>query len=167
MDLSKPVVSLYAGATWPAKKWFPERFASLADKVKTELDSQVLFFKSQEDSELINSIKEKSLYDHFYLNNYDIRRTAALIAFVNVFVSNDCGLMHLAPAVGTKTIGLFGPGENNMWFPYKIEDGCISLRKHVPCHPCHLDYCDKLDCWKLLEVDEVLEKINYLLNVNQ
>jgi lipopolysaccharide heptosyltransferase II len=162
IDLSKPVVGLYAGATWQAKKWFPERFASLADKVKQELNSQVLFFKSQEDTELINFIKEKSLYNHFYLNNYDIRTTAALLDFVNVFVSNDCGLLHLAPAVGTKTIGLFGPGEDKMWFPYSIGDGCISLRKHVPCHPCHLDYCDKLDCWKLLKVEEVFEKINYL-----
>jgi len=74
-------------------------------------------------------------------------------------------LMHLAPAVGTKTIGLFGPGENDMWFPYNVEDGFISLRKNVPCHPCHLDYCDKLDCWKLLEVEEVLEKIKSGLGI--
>jgi ADP-heptose:LPS heptosyltransferase len=167
VDLNKNVVGIYPGATWQAKKWFPERFASLADKVKTTLCSQVLFFKSQEDTELISSIKEKTLSDHFYLDNYDIRTTAALLAFVNVFVSNDCGLMHLAPAVGTKTVGLFGPGENNMWFPYSLKDGCISLRKHVPCHPCHLDFCDKLDCWKLLEVEEVLEQIKHLLNFNQ
>ena len=164
IDSSKKIVGIYAGATWQAKKWFPEKFASLADKVKTDLGLQVLFFMAQEDAELINSIREKSLYDHFYLNNYDIRKTAALLTFVNVFVSNDFGLMHLAPAVETKTIGLFGPGENSIWFPYNEEDGSISLRKDVPCHPCHLDYCDKLDCWKLLEVEEVLDKVNYLLH---
>ena len=166
IKINKPIVGLYAGATWPAKKWFPEKFASLADKIKIELGSQVLFFRSQEDTELINSIKEKSLCHHSYLYNYDIRTTAALLTFVNVFVSNDCGLMHLAPAVGTKTIGLFGPGEDKMWFPYSIKDGCISLRKDIPCHPCHLDYCDRLDCWKLLKVEEVFDKISYLLSFN-
>lgn len=56
---------------------------------------------------------------------------------------------------------LFGPGEENIWFPYAAKEGHMALRKDVPCHPCHLDFCNRqgegyMECMKLLSVDEVL-----------
>jgi ADP-heptose:LPS heptosyltransferase len=77
--------------------------------------------------------------------------------------------MHIAAAVGTKTIGIFGPGEEHIWFPYvppfyPLSAGHTALRKDVPCHPCHLDYCNRegegyMECMKLLGVKEVFEEV--------
>ena len=76
--------------------------------------------------------------------------------------------MHISVAVGTKTIGIFGPGEENIWFPYvpPYYDGSdhVALRKDVPCQPCHLDFCNRkedeyMECMKLLSVEEVFEEI--------
>jgi ADP-heptose:LPS heptosyltransferase len=83
-------------------------------------------------------------------------------------VANDAGPMHIAVAVGTPTIGIFGPGEEDIWFPYDSADGHRALRKDVPCHPCHLDFCDRqgdgyMECMNLLSVDEVLHAIKSLL----
>jgi len=69
--------------------------------------------------------------------------------------------MHIAAAVGTPTIGLFGPGEDAIWFPYPQQGGHLALRKEVPCHPCHLDVCNRagngyMECMKLLTVEEVV-----------
>ena len=68
--------------------------------------------------------------------------------------------MHIAAAVGTPTIGIFGPGEEQIWFPYAPHQGHRALRKDVPCHPCHLDFCNRtgdgyMECMKLLSVEEV------------
>jgi ADP-heptose:LPS heptosyltransferase len=77
--------------------------------------------------------------------------------------------MHIAVAVGTPTIGIFGPGEENIWFPYTTAypDGSskhIALRKDVPCHPCHLNVCNRagdeyMECMKLLSVGEVYDAV--------
>jgi ADP-heptose:LPS heptosyltransferase len=77
--------------------------------------------------------------------------------------------MHIAAAVGTPTIGLFGPGEENIWFPYTpaFPGGApkhIALRKDVPCHPCHLNVCNRtgneyMECMKLLSVNEVFNAV--------
>ena len=75
----------------------------------------------------------------------------------------------LAAAVGTPTIGLFGPGEENIWFPYTpaFPGGSsknIALRKDVPCHPCHLNVCNRtgsgyMECMNLLSVSEVFNAV--------
>jgi len=79
-------------------------------------------------------------------------------------VSNDAGPMHIAASVGTPTIGLFGPGEEQIWFPYDSGEGHRALRKDVSCHPCHLDFCNRtgggyMECMKLLTVDEVTSAV--------
>ena len=98
-----------------------------------------------------------------------LRQLAALYAAAEVVVSNDAGSMHIAAAVGTPTIGLFGPGEEDIWFPYDAAAGHTALRKDVPCHPCHLDVCTRegegfMECMKLLTVDEVTRAVEAALN---
>jgi ADP-heptose:LPS heptosyltransferase len=73
--------------------------------------------------------------------------------------------MHIAAAVGTPTIGLFGPGEEDIWFPYDPAKGHRALRKDVPCHPCHLDHCNRtgtgyMECMQLLTVDDVAAAVD-------
>jgi ADP-heptose:LPS heptosyltransferase len=108
---------------------------------------------------------EQSIADIKVLPVLPLRQLAAVIAQCRVFVSNDAGPMHIAAALGVPTIGLFGPGEEYIWFPYSGEDGHRSLRKDVPCHPCHLDFCNRegegfMECMKLLKVEEVFEAVS-------
>ncbi|MCC6398985.1 MAG: hypothetical protein IT282_18370, partial [Bacteroidetes bacterium] len=89
---------------------------------------------------------------------------AALYAVSAAVLSNDAGPMHIAAAVGTPTIALFGPGEENIWFPYEASEGHRALRKDVHCHPCHLDFCNRtgdgfMECMKLLQVEEVVSAV--------
>ena len=163
VDIKSRMIGIYPGATWPAKRWFPEKYAALADLLFSRLDAQVIFFQGKNDEKIIQQIIAESKRSHFYLDTHNLRITAALIDSLDLFISNDCGLMHIAPAVGTKTIGLFGPGEDDIWFPYSREDGHVAIRKEIWCHPCHLDFCDRMDCWKLMEMGEILETAERLL----
>ena len=92
-----------------------------------------------------------------------------MISCCSVFVSNDAGPMHIAAALGVPTIGIFGPGEDFVWFPYDPSAGHTPLRKDVPCHPCHLDFCNRagdgyMECMKLLAVSDVFAAVERALS---
>ncbi len=169
IDPGKAIVALHPGATWPAKMWPIERFAELIDLLKAKLDVQVVVTRGPGDAAIKEKISRQAVGNAVFLNVLPLRQLAAILSSVSVFVANDSGPMHIAVAVGTKTVGIFGPGEENIWFPYTpphydASAGHIALRKDVPCHPCHLDYCNRegegyMECMKLLGVKEVFEEI--------
>jgi ADP-heptose:LPS heptosyltransferase len=169
IDFSRPIVALHSGGTWPSKIWDAEKFAALADMLVAKLGAQVLLTAGPGDLKIIGKVNNKSTRGHLRLPVMPLRHLAANLFHCSVFVSNDCGPMHIAVAVGVPTIGIFGPGEENIWFPYTPEfsggsSKNIALRKNVSCHPCHLNVCnrlgeDNMECMKLLTVDEVFKAV--------
>ncbi len=169
IDPDRPTVGLHPGATWPAKMWPAERFAELIDLLNAKLKVQVVVTQGPTDGEVIKEISRLSVGNAVFLNVVPLRQLAAIISHLRVYAANDSGPMHIAAAVGTKTIGIFGPGEENIWFPYMpphydATAGHLALRRDVPCHPCHLDYCNRsgeeyMECMKLLSAKEVFEEV--------
>ena len=162
IDPDRPIVGLHAGATWPAKMWQWEKFAELADLLRAKLDAQVVFTQGPHDREIIEKISSRVVGNIFVLPVMRLRQLAAIISLMNAYVANDNGTMHISVAVGTPTIGIFGPGEENIWFPYASPH--IAMRKDVSCHPCHLDFCNRtggnfMECMNLLSVKEVFNEI--------
>ncbi len=167
-DMSRPIIGIHPGATWPAKKWLPERFAELIDLLTARLRAQVLMVAGPNDTETARTVLTQCTAPVKVVRSLPLRQLAAVISHCSLFIANDAGPMHIAAAVGTRTIGLFGPGEENIWFPYAAEDGHMALRKDVPCHPCHLDFCNRtgegyMECMKLLTVKEVFESARKIL----
>lgn len=164
IDTDRPIVGLHPGATWPAKMWPWEKFAELADLIRAKLNAQVVVTQGPNDAAVTSSISHRAVGNLLVLPVMPLRQLAAILSCLRVYVANDNGTMHIAPAVGTRTIGIFGPGEEEIWFPYATHEGHIALRKNVPCHPCHLDYCNRngdefMACMHLLDVKEVFEEV--------
>ncbi len=169
LEPDRPVVGLHPGATWPAKRWQVERFAELVDLLAAKLHVQTVITQGPGDAGVVAEVSRLATANLAVLPVLPLRQLAAVIASCAVYVSNDCGPMHIAPAVGTPTIGIFGPGEDDIWFPYvppyyDASAGHVALRRDVPCHPCHLDFCDRsgdgyMECMKLLTAEEVLEEV--------
>lgn len=169
IDVARPIVGLHPGASWPAKVWLSDRFANLADRIIAQLGAQVIITQGPKDQEIVAEVSRRCVGNVKILDILQLRQLAAVLSHANVYVANDSGPMHIAVAVGTKTIGIFGPGEENIWFPYSAADGHLALRKDVWCHPCHLDFCDKtgdgcMKCMKLLEVEEVFRAVKKRLS---
>ena len=167
LDLRKSIVGIHPGATWPAKKWVPERFAELADMLAAKLGVQIVLLAGPGDSEAVDAVLRHSFSNIKVVRNLPLRQLAAVISHCSLFIGNDAGPMHIAAAVDIPTIGIFGPGEENIWFPYS-EHGSIALRKNVPCHPCHLDFCNRegdgyMECMKLVTTEDVLETARKIL----
>ncbi len=172
LDINKPMVCIHPGATWPAKRWLPDRFGELADLLVAKLGVQVIMIGGTNDAAAINSTLKRSVSNVKVLHALPLRQLAAIISHCSLFVGNDAGPMHIAAAVGTPTVGLFGPGEENIWFPYTAASGHNALRRDVPCHPCHLDFCNRegdgyMECMKLLTVREVFEVAKKSLDVKK
>jgi heptosyltransferase III len=163
------VVVLHPGATWPAKKWTPEGFAGVAVRLQKEQNVDVVLTGGPKDADVVQQVTALASGGLRSFVGLPLRQLAALYATAAVVVSNDAGSMHIAAASGTPTIGLFGPGEEDIWFPYDAGKGHKALRKDVPCHPCHLDVCTRegagfMECMKLLTVDEVLGAVSAALD---
>lgn len=166
IDLSKPIVGLHIGATWPAKVWPERNFARLADLVTDWLGVQVIVTYGPNDGEYFDEFASSTKSKFVALPPGKLRRLASVIACCDAFVSNDAAPMHISAAVGTPTIGIFGPGEPDIWFPYERSLGHAALKRDIDC--CHSDFCklegeDFMRCMKLVKPEDVYETVDQIL----
>jgi lipopolysaccharide heptosyltransferase II len=164
LDPARPIIGIHPGATWPAKKWLPERFAELADLLRSKLSAHVLITAGPGDAAVVSAVSARAVSAPSVLNVLPLRQLAGVISCCRAFVANDAGPMHIAAALGVPTIGIFGPGEESIWFPYDPAQGHAPLRRDVPCHPCHLDVCNRegdlyMECMKLLSAADVFAAV--------
>lgn len=163
------VVALHPGATWPAKRWTPEGFAAAGERLRAQHGVRIVLTAGPRDAPVVEDVRRRMGGAVPVFTGLPLRRLAALYAACRAVVSNDAGSMHIAAASGTPTIGVFGPGEEDIWFPYDPARGHRALRRDVPCHPCHLDHCNRegagyMECMHLLTPDEVVAAVVAVLN---
>ena len=75
------------------------------------------------------------------LTGPDLRNAILALAAATVAVSNDSGLLHVAAALGTPTIGIFGPTSPWHWAPLNPLAAVVETATDVPCRPCHMPTC--------------------------
>lgn len=150
---SKERVGVFTpGATWPAKHWPLEKFMELARNLEGEGLRPVFIFGPRED-DLSRAYEEKAGKNWLFIHRPSLRGLVSFIAGADLLVSNDSGPMHVGPAVGTPTLGIFGPGEPEIWFPYGAPHR--AAYHEVPCSHCGLDRCPLMACMKDLTVEDV------------
>ncbi|MCA1589943.1 MAG: glycosyltransferase family 9 protein, partial [Acidobacteria bacterium] len=107
---SRPIAAIAAGSTNSgAKRWGAERYAALNDLLQTKLGVNVVLLGSAAESDV--SQKVVNLSDHKPIDltgKTSLAAAAAILAEIDLLVANDIGLAHLAPAVNTKTVIIFG-----------------------------------------------------------
>ncbi|WP_445487114.1 lipopolysaccharide heptosyltransferase II [Rhodopseudomonas sp. RCAM05734] len=133
-----PAVALGPGSVGPSKRWswYAEAAKLLAER---GLDVWV-----------IGGPGEKALADEIVatggprvrdLTGTDLRNGVVAMAAAGVAATNDSGLMHIAAAAGTPTIGIFGPTSPHLWGPLNPLAATIQTKTVVPCQPCHRPVC--------------------------
>ena len=158
-------VGLFPGAGWKLREWMPERFASIGDRLVTNFKAKVVIFGGSHDVDLVNHIANSMGELAFnFAGKLNLRELSSCIEKCDLFISNDTGPMHIATAVGTPTVALFGPGNHIRFQP--IGDIHTLIRKDVACSPCKqfTDKCRDNICMKGITVDDVWESIHRILN---
>ncbi len=156
----KLIVGLFPGAGWQLREWMPERFASIGDRLVQHFNAQVIVFGGPKETELVHTVCKLMHEQAFPLaGTLSIRQLAACIEKCDLFLSNDTGPMHIATAVGTSTVALFGPGNHVRFRP--IGELHTMIRHDVPCSPCKqfTDKCKNNICMQKITVDEVWDSI--------
>ncbi len=150
-------VVFHAGGTWPAKRWPAFSFASLARVVIERFDSRSLLVTGPGEELLSEQVVSESAGSAAALPPMPIREAAAAIAACDALVSNDGGVMHTGVALGVPTVGIFGPTEPDIWFPYSGMGPYEVITRNEACAPCHLHECGDMKCLEKISVDEVAE----------
>ena len=168
VDLSKKIVALGTGSTNSrAKRWGAGSYAKLNDMLQSELDAKVILVGSADETNVaaeVQMLSKKPLVD--LTGKTGLAEAAAILSVVDLLVSNDMGLAHVAPAVGTKTAVIFGPTNPVTTRPFS--GNAIVVRHDVDCSPCMLRDCP-IDhrCMTRISVDEVFNVCRDLLASEQ
>jgi heptosyltransferase-2 len=129
-----PVVGICPGSSSEHKSWGDERFARLVSLLTGE--HKVLLVGSGEDRPAIERVlRSTSGLDTKVYVGESIGMIAALLALCRVTVTNDSGLMHLAGAVGSRPVAIFGPTSPLLGFAPAAE-GAVVLSLELGCSPC-------------------------------
>jgi len=141
VDPKKVLIGLNPGSVYgTAKRWLPERFAEVADRVAAEHGGVVLIFGGHGEEELGASLASLMAAPTVVLSGRTtVRRLMALIKQCRLFITNDTGPMHIATAFGVPTVAIFGPTDPLTTSPFG--SGHELVRHPVDCSPCLLREC--------------------------
>jgi heptosyltransferase-2 len=134
----RPVIAFAPGAVGPSKRWtyFPE----LAQKLTAE-GFAIWVLGSPAETALAAEITAAAGPTARDLTSNDLRNAILALKCAGACVSNDSGLVHVAAAIGTPTIGIFGPTSPWHWAPLNPLAAVIETLTDVPCRPCHKPVC--------------------------
>lgn len=171
----RPLISIHTTAGWEAKTWGAENFSVLIQKLINEFQYNVVIVGDTSDSEKVNKIMQgiqeiKGIEKESIFLPMSLKGTAEIIKNSAVFIGADSVPLHLASAVGTPSIGLFGPtnpefsaprGEKHMHIYYKLF--CSASDNNQFCTRDAGKSCPAIECMKLIKVNEVIDKLNFLI----
>jgi heptosyltransferase-2 len=154
------LVGLHPGASFgPAKRWLPERYAALADRLIGALHADVLIFGSGEERPLAEQIARVMQHTPIVVaGETTLRQMMALLAECRLVVTNDSGPMHVAAALGLPLVAIFGSTDERSTGP--VGSRTRVVKHSVACSPCGLRACPiDFRCMQGLSVDDVYQAV--------
>jgi heptosyltransferase II len=161
------IVGINPGATYgSAKCWLPERFREVTERLLRDKEIYVVYFGDIATAPLVKEICSGLPSRVINLAGLTtLRELTGLINHCDVLLTNDSGPMHVADAIGTPIVALFGSTSEVVTGPYRA--GSV-IHKHVECSPCYQRTCPiDFRCMKRIEADEVYEAIIKILGVKR
>jgi heptosyltransferase-3 len=164
-------VQVHPGSRWLFKCWPAEYSAALVARLAA--DGHAILLTGAPDP------RERALVDAIVAalpaaararvadasGTLTLRELAAVTARARLFVGVDSAPMHIAAAMGTPAVALFGPSGEHEWGPWQVAARVVASRVH-PCRPCGIDGCGGgkvSECLTTLPVDAVLAAVHALL----
>lgn len=164
----RKTAGIFPGATVEERKWGGENYAKVASILLNQGTGIVILGGKNEipDSNIINRItSSEAILD--LTSKTTLAETTYVISELNLLLSADSGLMHIASGLGIPTVSLFGAGIQNKWGPRGVDN--IIINKELPCSPCTIfgntPKCQvNVKCLYQISVQEVVTACNKFLN---
>src|SRR3989339_533373 len=126
------IIGIHLGANVLLNRWPVEKFAEISDYFTDIPKTKVIIFHGPKEKDLAGIFRKIAKNEVFIQNALPLRQFASMISLLDVFVCNDTGVLHVAAAVGTKTVAIFGPTDPKQWNPLgkkhlwvRHEDGSV------------------------------------------
>jgi ADP-heptose:LPS heptosyltransferase len=157
---NKMVVAVHAGTSrfGAFKRWDEKRYAEVCFELKPRFSMIPLLTYGPGEKELVERV-------NFLSGNACIiaprlrglKELAYLLRKCSLFIGADTGPLHIAAAVGTPVIAIFGPKDPQIYAPNC--ENCIIVRKDIPCSPCEKRSCSHASCMKAITAEDVLAAV--------
>lgn len=133
---SRPVVGIHPSGGRQSKQWHLDRFAEVARVLIDTRGATIVLTGGSDDAAQVSDVARRIGRPQVVRadNGADLPTMAALLASLDLFISSDTGPMHLAAAVGTPVVALFGPSDPRRYGPRAAIEHV--LRVDLPCSPC-------------------------------
>lgn len=164
---SKKLIGINPSARWVTKRWPLESFAAVADDLQQEGLGTVVLLGGKEDQHLARDIQRLMKTSPVDLTGKtSLRVLPAVCERLDLLITNDSGPMHIAGAVGTPVVALFGSTSAQRTGPYGKSHSVLS--RHLPCSPCFSRTCHhavNLECLTSISPAQVLEVVRPLVTM--
>ncbi len=167
IDKADKLLAIHPSASCPSKIWPAERFSQVADRLAEKYGLKVLIIAGPKDVVSARTVSEKMSSSAVYLGGRtSVSQLASILKRCRLFISNDSGPVHIASAVGTPVISIFGRSQNGLspkrWGPVGKDDRV--LHKEVGCIECLAHNCRKsFACLRAITVDDVMMAADSIL----
>lgn len=161
LDQANLVIGLNPSGGWYTKRWPLASFAQLGDRLAHDWDATILLlWGSREEQRDANEITRLMRSPARLAPPTDLAQSGALLARLHLLVSNDSGPMHLAAAMKTRVVGIYGPTRPELQGPWG-EGHQVVFKQGLPCLGCNGVTCKikTHDCMQQLEVEKVLQAV--------
>lgn len=139
--LNRSWIGLHAGARPSSRRWPAQYFASIADELTQRFNAQIILTGNADEKGIVQAVETRMKARPLSLaGETSLGGLAALISELDLFVSNDTGPAHIATALDTPSITIFGPAEYRRWAPLDQVRHPI-VRRSVECSPCSYSDC--------------------------
>ena len=131
------LIGIHPGGNWIYKLWHAEKFAQLANTLVSYNNATILLFGGPNERELQAQVAGMMDTSPILVNSTNLREVAALIASCDIYIGNDTGPMHIATAVDTPVVALFGSTNHIRSGPYGGNHTVVQSGIELGCNPCH------------------------------
>ncbi len=154
----RSLAAVHPVALWATKLWNVRAFGETARRMRDELGLDVVFTGGAGDRRYMREVMNGEFPPEAdFCGRLSLLESAALFERCAVAVTTDTGPMHLAAAMSTPVVALFGPTDPTRTGPYG--NGHTVLRAGLSCSPCFRKRCDDIQCMDLITPDHVLEAV--------
>jgi len=160
----EPVALIHPAAAFETKQWPTEHFARVIDKVAARGLTPVVIVAPKE-KQVLDSVVQQSSARVIGLTDLSLPEVTALAARAQLFVGNDSGIAHMAAAVSTPCVVIFGSSNVTHWRPWTTNRNEV-VREEMKCQPCHGYFCAEFEtpqCILRIPVERVVAAIDRLM----
>jgi lipopolysaccharide heptosyltransferase II len=154
-------VAMNISARWSSKRWPAASFAEVADRLQQQGCGPVVMIGGPDERAEVAAVSGMMKTPAIDLAGATtVGLLPALLSKASLLITNDSGPMHVAAAVGTPVVALFGPTSAVRTGPYGVGHGVLTGK--VPCSPCFSRTCHNtlpLECLRLVSPQQVLSAV--------